>query len=64
MAAVMKNTLRPTCPRAGHERSRVWLYGQQGPEGHKRPRWKCVPANGDKPHEFSEVLPRQIGPIP
>lgn len=60
MPAVMKKTLRPTCPHPGHERSRVWLWGKRGPEGHQRPRWKCFPENGDKPHEFSEVLPRQM----
>lgn len=60
MPAVLKETLRPKCPRPGHERSKVWLNGQRGPEGHKRPRWQCRPANGDKPHEFSEVLPRQM----
>ncbi len=59
MPAVMKETLRPKCPRPGHERSRVWLYGERGPKGHKRPRWKCLPTNGDAPHEFSETLPRQ-----
>jgi hypothetical protein len=59
VARVKKDTLRPKCPRPGHERSRVWLCGERGPEGHKRPRWKCVPVNGDKRHEFSEVLPRQ-----
>jgi len=39
--------------------SNVLRYGYHGKEGHRRVRWKCVPANGDKPHEFSEVLPRQ-----
>jgi hypothetical protein len=59
MAARKEAVLRPVCPRPGHEDSRVWLNGHRGPEGHKRPRWKCVPANGDKPHQFSETLPRQ-----
>jgi hypothetical protein len=59
MPAVMKALQRPRCPRPGHENSRVWLNGQRGPDGHKRPRWKCVPRNGDKPHRFTEVLPRQ-----
>jgi hypothetical protein len=60
MAAVLRSTLRPQCPREGHENSRVWLNGHRGPEGHRRPRWQCRPTNGDKPHEFSEPLPRQM----
>jgi hypothetical protein len=59
MARVKKDTLRPRCPRPGHATGSVWLYGTRGPKGHERPRWRCVPANGDKPHEFSETLPRQ-----
>lgn len=59
MPAILKALQRPACPRPGHENSRVWLNGQRGPDGHKRPRWKCVPRNGDKPHRFTEVLPRQ-----
>lgn len=51
--------VRPRCSRPGHEDARVWVYGSRGPAGHKRPRWKCVPRNGDAPHEFSETLPRQ-----
>jgi hypothetical protein len=51
---------RPVCPRPGHEGSKVWLYGHRGPAGHQRPRWKCVPANGDRAHEFCEILPRQM----
>lgn len=50
---------RPECPRPEHKGSNVRRYGFRGPVGHKRPRWKCVPSNGDRPHEFSEVLPRQ-----
>jgi hypothetical protein len=59
MAARKMAVVRPTCPRPGHENSRVWLWGHRGPADHRRPRWRCVPANGDKPHEFSETLPRQ-----
>ena len=50
---------RPQCPRPEHAGSNIRRYGYRGPEHHRRPRWKCVPANGDKPHEFSELLPRQ-----
>lgn len=59
MPAVKKALQRPTCPRPGHQNSRVWLNGHRGTEGHKRPVWRCLPANGDKAHRFSEVLPRQ-----
>lgn len=59
MAARKMAVVRPTCPRPGHENGRVWLWGHRGPAEHRRPRWRCVPANGDKPHEFSEMLPRQ-----
>lgn len=50
---------RPECPRKEHKHSNVLRYGYHGHNGHQRPRWKCIPANGDKPHEFSETLPRQ-----
>jgi hypothetical protein len=60
MAAAQRDTQRPKCPRPEHAGSRVWLNGMKGPEGHKRPRWKCVPTNGGKAHQFSEILPRQM----
>lgn len=50
---------RPECPRPEHKDSNVRRYGYRGPDGHKRPRWKCVPTNGDPAHEFRELLPRQ-----
>lgn len=30
-----------------------------GPPGHRRQRYRCVPANGDAPHRFTEALPRE-----
>jgi hypothetical protein len=36
------------------------LNGTYGARGHERPRWKCVPRNGDRAHRFSEPLPRQL----
>ena len=33
--------------------------GQYGPEGHRRQRYRCIPANGDRPHRFVEWLPRE-----
>lgn len=59
MAGLKLAGYRPECPRAEHKHSNVRRYGYHGKEGHRRVRWKCVPTNGDKPHEFSEALPRQ-----
>ena len=47
------------CPRPEHAGSRVRFDGQYGPPGHRRQYYKCVPANGDRPHRFTEVLPRE-----
>jgi hypothetical protein len=47
------------CPRAGHGGSAVKLDGTYGPAGHRRQRFKCVPANGEAPHRFTEELPRE-----
>lgn len=33
--------------------------GRYGPPEHRRQLYKCVPANGDPPHRFTEVLPRE-----
>lgn len=38
----------------------MWFNGTYGSPGHERPRWKCVPRNGDRPHRFTEPLPRQV----
>lgn len=33
--------------------------GQYGKPGHRRQYYKCLPANGDRPHRFTESLPRE-----
>lgn len=33
--------------------------GWYGRPPHRRQRWRCHPSNGDRPHRFCEVLPRQ-----
>lgn len=47
------------CPRPEHAGSRVRFDGQYGAPEHRRQYYKCVPANGDRPHRFTEVLPRE-----
>ena len=39
--------------------SRVRFDGHYGPEGHRRQRYRCIPANGDRAHCFTEPLPRE-----
>jgi hypothetical protein len=48
---------RAACLR--HKRSTVWFDGTYGSPGRRRQRFKCVPGDGDKPHVFTEALPRQ-----
>jgi hypothetical protein len=50
---------KAACPRPEHAGSRVRFDGQYGPPGHRRQYYKCVPSNGDRPHRFTEVLPRE-----
>jgi hypothetical protein len=33
--------------------------GFNGPRDHHRQRYWCVPSNGDRPHRFTEPLPRE-----
>lgn len=47
------------CPRPEHAGSRVRFDGQYGKPGHRRQYYKCLPANGDRPHRFTESLPRE-----
>jgi hypothetical protein len=47
------------CPRPEHAGSRVRFDGHYGPAEHRRQRYRCVPANGDRLHCFTEVLPRE-----
>jgi hypothetical protein len=37
----------------------VRFDGLYGRPGHRRQLYRCVPANGDRPHRFTEVLPRE-----
>ena len=43
------------CPMPEHAGSRVRLDGRYGTTGHLRQRCKCVPANGDRAHRFTEA---------
>jgi hypothetical protein len=47
------------CPRPEHAGSRVRFDGHYGPAEHRRQRYRCLPANGDRSHRFTEVLPRE-----
>jgi hypothetical protein len=49
----------PPCPDPSHARGRVVRAGWYGKRPHRRQRWLCRPGNGEPPHRFSEVLPRQ-----
>lgn len=48
-----------TCPHPGHVGSRVRFDGHYGKSGHRRQLYRCVPANGDRPHRFTELMPRE-----
>lgn len=43
----------PACPR--HPGSTVWRDGTYTTAAGPRPRYRCVPANGDRPHRFTEA---------
>jgi hypothetical protein len=47
------------CPRPEHAGSRVRFDGHYGKPGHRRQRFRCLPGNGDRPHRFTELLPRE-----
>jgi hypothetical protein len=51
---------RPRCLK--HPDSHVWRDGWYGADGHRRQRYRCLPGNGDKPHVFTEELPRKRPP--
>jgi hypothetical protein len=53
------SSAKAACPRLEHTGSRVRFDGQYGASGHRRQYYKCIPANGDPPHRFTEVLPRE-----
>jgi hypothetical protein len=50
---------RAVCPRPEHGGSRVRFDGHYGKPGHRRQLYRCTPANGDPPHRFTELLPRE-----
>jgi hypothetical protein len=54
-----KSKATAACPRPGHAGSRVKFDATYGPPGHRRQRYRCVPANGDRPHVFTGTLPRE-----
>lgn len=47
------------CSNPAHRSGVVVRAGWHGVAPHRRQRWLCKPANGDKQHRFSEPLPRQ-----
>ena len=47
------------CPRPEHGGSRVRFDGRYGKSGHRRQLYRCTPPNGDRPHRFTEALPRE-----
>jgi len=50
---------RAVCPRPEHSGGRVRLNGLYSKPGHRRQLYRCLPSNGDRPHCFTEVLPRE-----
>jgi hypothetical protein len=50
---------KTTCPRPEHAGSRVRFDGHYGPPGHRRQRYRCIPPGGERPHCFTEPLPRE-----
>ena len=47
------------CPRAEHAGSPVRFDGRYGKPGHRRQLYRCTPQDGDRPHRFTELLPRE-----
>jgi len=47
------------CPRAEHAGSPVRFDGRYGKPGHRRQLYRCTPQGGDRPHRFTELLPRE-----
>lgn len=50
---------KAVCPRPEHAGSRVRLERRYGKPGHQRQMYRCIPANGERPHRFTELLPRE-----
>ena len=53
------SSARAVCPRPEHAGSRVRFDGHYGPPEHRQQCYRCLPANGDPPHRFTEMLPRE-----
>jgi len=53
------SSAKAVCPKQEHVGSRVRFDGHYGAPGHRRQYYKCVPANDDRAHRFTEVLPRE-----
>ena len=53
------STAQAVCPRPEHAGSRVRFDGKYGKPGHRRQLYRCVPRSGDRPHRFTELLPRE-----
>lgn len=53
------STAKAVCPRPEHVGSRVRFDGHYGSSSHRRQLYRCVPGNGDRPHCFTELLPRE-----
>jgi hypothetical protein len=49
----------PRCVDPAHAGGRVVRDGWYGKPPHRRQRWLCKPANGDRPHRFTPTLTRQ-----
>jgi hypothetical protein len=54
-----RSAAKAGCPRPEHAGSRVHLDGTYGHAGHRRQRYRCFPADGGRPHVFTELLPRE-----
>jgi hypothetical protein len=53
------STAQAVCPRPEHPGSRVRFDGKYGKPGHRRQLYRCTPRDGDRPHRFTELLPRE-----
>ena len=50
---------KAVCPRPEHAGSRVRFDGRYGAPEHRRQRYRCIPVGEDRPHRFTEPLPRE-----
>lgn len=58
MLPVKRGVRRPAC--GEHPGSRVQFFGRYGVSGRERQRFRCFPADGSRPHTFTEPLPRLL----